>query len=368
MQGETSESDIFRDTSHERLLRHFFGTKMSKKDQKARERRKKQIERGIVRPGEMLDDYMVYQLNPGCAARAKKSRNSIPSFNIWDAGYLPEDEDRALKTPNPILLLDRPNLEDFLKNEWRVLSLLRHRNIIRAFKPVWKGEVLYLPLEYLPYQLHQVIGKRPTLEGIAFFALEAAKAVQYLKQEEVVHGDIKPQQFMVCHDPEDPRHSIVKLLDFGAAMHPRAIPPGIIYTPSYLAPESIQAVSRAGPSNEEKIATFTHKSDVYSLGLSYAKVALSSAMHVAEISSLFTEPGKVAKLTIEAMYDHHLPYRFNCILERMMAEDPNERIDADEVVRRLHDFMFTFNLGPKVVINRDLYSGDVTDRRVDRPY
>ncbi|MBN1544287.1 protein kinase [Candidatus Woesearchaeota archaeon] len=368
MQGEISEADILQDCSYERILKHFFGEKAFDKSRKAREKRLKQIKKGLVVPGEVMGEYLIHRMNPGCIERARKSGKTIPCFNILDVTHLPTEEDRVLKTPNPALMIDRPDLEFYLQNEWRVLSRLNHRNIIKAYRPIQKRKVPYLPLEYLPYQLHEIIGKRPALEGIVFFALEAATAMQCLEQEGVVHGDIKPQQFMAGHDPEDFRYSVVKLLDFGAARHPDIPPVGVIYTPAYLAPETKRAVETAGLSDEEKVAAFTHKSDIFALGLSYARVALSSEMASAEVSILFAEPGKAAKMTVEAMYDHHLPYLFNRIIEMMIAEDPDERIDADEVVRRFQDFMLTFNLGPKTVISKNLYSGKVLNRSTDRPY
>ncbi len=366
MLGELSETN----SSDERPLEHPSGRKEARKSRKAREKRKKQIMSSMVMPGEMLGKYIIFGITHGCAARTggMVSSDRQPNFIVWDAEDTDNEQDRVLKSANPKALLDTPELEAYIQNEWNVLRRLDHRNIVRAYKPIKKKHMTYLPMEYLPYGIHEVIGAKPDLEGIAFFASEAARAMQHLKREEVVHGDIKPSQFMAGHDPKDFSYSVVKLIDFGAAHHPETLPVGVTHTPAYAAPEVLSVVGSSQTDELTKILAFTHKSDMYSLGLTIARIALTSKMDHHDVSDVFTEPGKSAQRAREALYDHHLPYLLNRIIENMTEQDRNDRIDADEAIARINDLMFVFDLGPKMKVSKDLYSGKETGRWIERPY
>jgi len=77
--------------------------------------------------------------------------------------------------------------------------------------------------------------------------LQLAEAVHHIHQHDIVHGDIKPENLILCLVPStDRRKSFIKLLDFGlaraaAANEPRA--DTVAGTPHYLAPERLRGES-----------------------------------------------------------------------------------------------------------------------------
>jgi serine/threonine protein kinase len=347
-----------------RVLR-MLGSSTTDKDA-AVERRRKGVEAGRIYSGEMLDGYLIIGLNEACVQRARKQGDKQPSFLIWDAIHEDTQEEMVLKGVNPALAAEKPELGMLLLNEFRVLSILEHKNIAKSFNLLRKGGMQYIPLEYLSFALEDVIGDQPTLEGLAFFAMESANAMQYLEKEGVVHGDIKLSQFRAGYDQTNPRYKTIKLIDFGGARHPKLVPTArIMYTPAYAAPEILSAAESKDA--QRRIDAFTHEADMYSLGLLYSLIALTGKMRCDEISAVFYEPGKCAQKAVQAVYDHHVPYQFNRIIEAMVKERAEERIDANELMERLRAFNFHFGLGPRVETTVDLYTNEVIGKRVMRP-
>ncbi len=339
----------------------------------------KAIRESAVQRGTCLGNYMVDSLTIGCWKKVKANdyenrENGIYdplTFLVRDAFYfLPEGgvDCRVLKYANPEVLIKKPRLNKLIEREWQVISKLGHPNIVKCFPLVRKGKINYLPLEYLPKNVFDVIGAKPDLEGIYFFAFQAAQALRYLNSQGVVYGDINIQQFMAANDPECDGFSVIKLMDFTNSLHPDVFTSSIIsYTPGYVAPELNKAIEDETVFEaQEKF--LTPKADIYSLGVTLAKVALTSKMDHSEISDIFDGTEKCAQRSIEAMYDHYFPTYFNGIVELMTDKDPNERIGIEEVIVKLNTFRFAFNLAPKVVdIKKDLYSGAET-KVIERAY
>jgi serine/threonine protein kinase len=368
MQGDSKSNDDLR-----ALLRALGAS--TRQSNMAAERWKNKVEASRIHPREVLGDYIVQGLTHGCKRRAQENI-AVQKFKVWGATHLPSGEDRVLKAANPKLLTQRPELEEFTKNEHKVLSRLDHPNIITVYDPVVKGCMTYLPMEHLPFCAEDVIGDRPDMEGITFFAKEGTKALQYLKREGVVHGDIKPSQFRVGPHPNNRKYNIVKLLDFGGSTHPDLPHVGMIYTAVYVAPELLAVVGTDACSRvlsdpddiARRFKLMTHKADMFAFGLTVARVALSSTSNHDDISTIFDEPGKCASRAVEAMYGNHLPYMLNRIIEAATHADPNERIDADQMMEQLKSFCKVFGLGPKIEKRRDLYSGEIRVARAVRKY
>ncbi len=329
-----------------------------------------------IREGDEIGDYIVFGFSRASAERMQRNdKDSIqPLFLVRDAIYMQENDDRVLKYSNPTYPNLKTDLEKILRHEANITAKLDHPNIVKSYPAFRRKNTLFAAFEYLPYQVHEIISRKPNIEGIIFFALESAKALQYMKQEGVVHGDIKVSHFMGTTDPEDMRYSSIKLIDFAGATHP-AIKKKCLrsYTPSYAAPEILAARQEKHNVPTEKELkkyekVFSHKSDIYSLGLCYARVALTGIMKPDDLSGLFREPGKTAKKAIESAYNNNLPYMFNRIIEDMTREDPDERIDADHLIRRLNEFSRMFNLHPKIIPQIDLMTGRTIGNGLIRKY
>lgn len=162
------------------------------------------------------------------------------------------------------------------------------------------------------------------------FAKQAASAISTLHRIGVVHGDIKPQNFLIVDE------SVLKLADFETAfVYDQDARPSkssgfdVVGTNNYSAPELLSM--GAGPS--------TFKSDVYALGVTLLVLATAE------------EPYMRARNGIEMIIQSKLgdPIRFSSHKSRISTEveeivrgcchkDPSKRWDLDRVLETLAGF------------------------------
>jgi serine/threonine protein kinase len=377
MQGDDDSEDSFSDEepAERQKIRELLRTlgKTARLDEMLN-KRKKEFAISSLRQGDEFEGYIVCGITEGCKRRLKQKNNDgtpkKPTFLVRDAIHIKTEQERVLKYVNPDKLATHPGLERFLQNEYNVLSRLNHPNIVQVYTPLSRGKMTYLPFEQLPFGIESIILPGDNLEGLAFFLLEASNAMRYLKSRGVVHGDIHPEQFRGGHDPYDEEHIRLKILDFAGAVHPEIPYQGTSsYTPQFAAPEVRQNVNGNGAPKREIL---THKSDMYSVGITCAWMALVRKMLDSEILDLLQNEGngtedRATRIT-QALYDHHLPYMFNRIVESLTMPRPEDRIDADELAERAKEFCFFFDLGPKVRKVKDLYTGKVMGIEVERPF
>ncbi|KAL9245470.1 hypothetical protein vseg_019117 [Gypsophila vaccaria] len=152
-----------------------------------------------------------------------------------------------------------------LSSEMDILGKIRHRNILKLYACLWRGNTGFLIFEYMSKgnlfeALHRKIkGGEPELDWFKRhkIALGVAKALGYLHHDcspPIIHRDIKSTNILLYDDYEP------KLADFGVARASDDSPNGSIFscfagTYGYIAPEL--AYTRK----------VTEKSDVYSFGV-----------------------------------------------------------------------------------------------------
>lgn len=136
--------------------------------------------------------------------------------------------------------LSEASPEDFrlaLANEFKLLSSLRHPNIISVLdygfdanqQPYFTMELLEQPLNIINAAAKQSIAIREN------FLWQILEALAYLHQHGIVHRDLKPDNILVVGHQ-------VRLLDFGLAMvqDPRSPSQEVAGTLAYMAPELLQ--------------------------------------------------------------------------------------------------------------------------------
>lgn len=143
---------------------------------------------------------------------------------------------------------------DWLK-EAMIQSRLQHDNVVRCYGLSYSSTEHMLVMELMSCSLHQLLKKEHTLSWKVRLdiALDVIKALIYLGDQLIVHGDLKPSNIMIDS------HNRAKITDFGLSeelLSAEAQTRVSLGTPSYQAPEMLSRQSNT-----------TQKTDVYALGI-----------------------------------------------------------------------------------------------------
>jgi len=154
-----------------------------------------------------------------------------------------------------VKILTQAEHADRFKNEAAIQSTISHPNIARLYEYTETDGKLCIVMEYVEGQSLDSFRHRKgrlTSEEAEGIVRQIISALAYLHQKEIIHRDIKPQNFKILAD------GTVKMLDFGIAKHkysPKLTQLGfVIGTMEYLAPEQFE--------QKEEL-----KSDIWSLGV-----------------------------------------------------------------------------------------------------
>lgn len=151
--------------------------------------------------------------------------------------------------------LQKSHAAELFFTEARAIARLQHQNIVSVYDAGMGDYEGYMVMEYVHGQsllqrLKQQV-RLPINEAL-HIAIQVCHALRYAHANKIVHRDIKPSNIMLSDDSQ------VKLVDFGISfvkIEDDKSVPGLVGTPSYMAPELLHAKS---PSE---------LSDLFSLGV-----------------------------------------------------------------------------------------------------
>ncbi|CAL4930313.1 unnamed protein product [Urochloa decumbens] len=134
-------------------------------------------------------------------------------------------------------------LRESLLSEVDILRRIRHPNVIALHDSIKDQGRIYLILEYCRGgDLHAYLQRhRRVSETVAkHFIRQLASGLQMLRDSNVVHRDLKPQNILLVENNEN---SLLKIADFGFAkfLQPFALAETLCGSPLYMAPEVMQA-------------------------------------------------------------------------------------------------------------------------------
>lgn len=127
-----------------------------------------------------------------------------------------------------------------LLREWQVLRSLSHPAVVRLLAAGRAPGLLWLVLQRVVGQPVTLYAQQRQLPLVARLGLllQLLEVLQYLEQQQLVHGDLKPPHVLVGADGQ------LVLLDFGSATrlseHAPAVAGPVPFTPSYAAPERLR--------------------------------------------------------------------------------------------------------------------------------
>ncbi|MBO0778075.1 MAG: protein kinase [Ktedonobacteraceae bacterium] len=152
--------------------------------------------------------------------------------------YLGEHIYLSTRAAVKLLHVENANMERFL-SEARLIARLQHPHIISVLEFDIVESTPFLVMEYVPNgTLRQQIaeGSRLPLPHIASSARQIASALQYIHDQGLIHGDVKPENILLGPQKE------LLLSDFGLAGLAEQQAQGnmLVGTVEYMAPEQLQ--------------------------------------------------------------------------------------------------------------------------------
>ncbi|XP_065866574.1 probable serine/threonine-protein kinase PBL5 [Euphorbia lathyris] len=232
--------------------------------------------------------------------------------------------------------------EKEFKAEVNVLSTARHENLVMLLGSCSEGSNRLLVYEYVCNgSLDQHLSKfsrRPLCwKKRMKIALGAAKGLQYLHENNIVHRDMRPNNILITHDHE------ALLGDFGLARtqlddSDQSWETRVVGTLGYLAPEYAEC---------GKVST---KTDVYSFGVVLLQLItglkttdkiLGGKSLVGWARPLLKEknyPDLIDPRILDA-HDVHQLFWMVRVAEKCLSKDPRKRLPMHKVVRTLNHLM-----------------------------
>ena len=224
-----------------------------------------------------------------------------------------------------IKILHQKEMGDRFRNEAYIQSSVTHPNIARLYEYLVTGETACIIMEFVegdPLDVYLHRRGKLSNEETENIVKQIAAALAYLHSKDILHRDIKPQNFKVQPN------GIITMLDFGIAKNkytPKLTQQGyMVGTTEYMAPEQFRQ-------QVEK------KSDIWSLGvLAYELITghMPFGADNAVTMRFKIEKGDYTKprILIPAVSD-----KLNTVIEKCLQVNPVTRISASGVELLLGD-------------------------------
>jgi serine/threonine protein kinase len=218
----------------------------------------------------------------------------------------------AIKTMAESITSD-DKLRARFKREAEAIAQLNHENIIAVYDMGEVSNRLYLVMEFLQGQdLRSLIATSAGLkiEDKLNIMIQICSGLAHAHSKNVVHRDVKPSNIFITSQ------GLIKILDFGLARLEASDLTGSgegLGTPSYMAPEQLQAGKATG------------RSDVFSAGVVfYELLSGTRAFQAEDINAVLM---KVLRYNPPALrqVDPSLPEELSGLIQKAMIKDPEAR-------------------------------------------
>lgn len=221
-----------------------------------------------------------------------------------------------------------------LKSEIEILRKISHESIAKFHEVHESKNKIYLIFEYLEGGTLSDLHKTKSLVLVKSVIKQIFTSLLYLKQQGIVHRDIKPDNILFSSE----NGSRIKLIDLGLSCYVNDQNPATFRcgTPGYIAPEILNTP-------EENISdVLINKVDVFSLGAIFFKFLFGKKYFSGECT------GELLRRNRRGVGERKMMKVRNMILKdrqaldlvsRMLEVDSEKRISIEEAL--LHPFLKT---------------------------
>lgn len=304
----------------------------------------------------------VYKVNPpispnkkigGCTLIKKLGQGGMGS--VYQANQLSMDRTVALKVLSPEFTKDKEKRERFLK-EAKISAKLHHPHIIAVHGAGFDNGICYYLMEYLEGgSVEDLLKKEGKLseERTLEIAYQVTLALQHAHQNNLVHRDIKPDNFMITESGS------IKVCDLGLA---KMLDSGdahltqegtFLGTPYFTSPEQAK-----GKSNIDI------RADLYSLG--------ASLYYLATGKHIFESDSPIGVISMHLNDEPKVPSEINPKLSRgfdqlvldLVEKKPADRFqtpdellgEIEKILKRYHkgNSLFRTTARTRAVSKRDI--------------
>jgi serine/threonine-protein kinase len=240
---------------------------------------------------------------------------------VYRARYVGNDRVVAVKLV-PDEVAANPTLVARFERELDVLKQLRHPHIVHCFGGVCESKQRFYAMELVDggtlHGLLREVGKLPW-ETVVDYGLQMCSALQCAHEQNVVHRDVKPGNFLITKDGK------LKLSDFGLAIviaSQRITSAGkTLGTFHYMAPEQI----RGKP-------PVSNRTDLYALGCVFYEMLTGTPPFDADAAAevlhqhLKEPPPRASEVVPDC------PPELDLLIRELMQKNPEARPDSAQTV------------------------------------
>lgn len=222
-----------------------------------------------------------------------------------------------------IKILFKKDMAERFRNEAYIQSSVSHPNIARLYEYIPSKENPCIIMEYVEGDsLDSYLQKKGRIgnDECEKILAQIASALNYLHQKEIIHRDIKPQNFKIERD------GTVKMLDFGISKNkytPKLTQLGfVVGTTEYMAPEQFN-------NQVDK------RSDIWSLGvMAYEMITGHMPFDAVNPISLRSKIIR-ANFTDPKIFVPQISSRLTTVIDRSLRVNPASRISSVSLVSLL---------------------------------
>jgi eukaryotic-like serine/threonine-protein kinase len=200
---------------------------------------------------------------------------------------------------------------------------LSHPNIVQIFDAGEEHDLAYIAMEFIKghdLTKHIKAGALLPIEEVLKYVADAADALDYAHQNNIVHRDIKPANMMLVEATKT-----IKLMDFGIARisdSSKTKTGMVLGTPSYMSPEQLAGKKVDG------------RSDLWSLGVTLYQLLTGKLPFQADsMATLMFKIANEPHTPISTMRAE-LPPKLNVIIDRAINKNLEQRYQRGAEIAR----------------------------------